>query len=116
MGKVFGRKLIPCVVKEMLYEAERLALEHQAAEHHLALANMYKSRAAEAAGQRSTGGTGGDSMTYSKEITRLSVAHKTALKQRDDAVTTPEVMRREVPRVHRASPAKGDEERPPPTQ
>ena len=45
--KFFGRKLIPCVVKEMLYEAERLALEHQAAgEHHLALANMYKSRAA----------------------------------------------------------------------
>lgn len=44
--QLFRRKPMPCVVQEMLYEAERLALEHQAAgEHHLALANMYKVRA-----------------------------------------------------------------------
>lgn len=44
--KFFRRKPMPSVVQEMLYEAERLALEHQAAgEHHLALANMYKVRA-----------------------------------------------------------------------
>ena len=35
------------VLQDMIYEAERLALQHHAAgEHHLALANMYKTRVA----------------------------------------------------------------------
>jgi len=47
LKKWFKKEPVACVVQDMLYEAERLALQHHAAgEHHLALANMYKTRVA----------------------------------------------------------------------
>lgn len=43
----FKKEPVACVVQTMIYEAERFALQHHAAgEHHLALANMYKTRVA----------------------------------------------------------------------
>lgn len=47
LKKWFKKEPVACVVQTMIYEAERLALQHHAAgEHHLALANMYKTRVA----------------------------------------------------------------------
>lgn len=47
LKKWFKKEPVACVVQDMLYEAERMALQHHAAgEHHLALANMYKARVA----------------------------------------------------------------------
>lgn len=43
----FKKEPVALVVQDMIYEAERLALQHHAAgEHHLALATMYKARVA----------------------------------------------------------------------
>lgn len=43
---IFFRVPVKKIVKEQLYEAERAFLEHQAAaEHHAALAEMYRKRA-----------------------------------------------------------------------
>ena len=50
-------------------------------------------------------------MTYSKEITRLSVAHKTALKQRDDAVTTLKLCAEKFRMYTEHHLQKGDEEK-----